>query len=168
MTLAFAHPYTLEHATTWIAMNKESPHNHLFLTTLEDPKTVIGGIGLKPGSDITSHTGEVGYWLAEPYQGRGLMSEALLAFIEWTFYQRDGDGSAAAEGKKPEVKKTRLFAGVLGGNTRSMRILEKCGFQKEGVQKGHIVTRYGELTDLHMYGLTVGDWEAWKKSRQQQ
>ncbi|KAL1601689.1 hypothetical protein SLS60_006604 [Paraconiothyrium brasiliense] len=146
-------------------MNKEAPHNNLFLTTLSDPYTIIGGIGLKPGSDIQAHTGEVGYWLAEPYQGKGLMKEALQGFVEWTFLHRQGDGSAPADGKPPETRKTRLFAGVFAENTASMRILEQCGFVKEGVQKGQIVTRYGEITDLHLYGLTVQDWEVWRKRR---
>ncbi|KAJ4348120.1 uncharacterized protein N0V89_009492 [Didymosphaeria variabile] len=98
MSLAFAHPYTLDHAHTWIAMNKDAPHNNLFLTTLSDPYTVIGGIGLKPGSDIQAHTGEVGYWISEPYQGKGMMKEALEGFVEWTFLHRQGDGSTPADG----------------------------------------------------------------------
>ena len=64
---------------------------------------------------------------------------------------------------KPEVKKTRLFAGVFAENTGSMHILEKCGFQKEGVQRGHVVTRHGHVTDLHLYGLNFNDWETRKK-----
>ena len=67
--------------------------------------------------------------------------------------------------KPPEVKKTKIFATVMTGNTASMHILSKCGFAKEGVQKEQIVTRYGEITDLHLYGLTVGDWEKWKEAK---
>lgn len=90
------------------------------------------------------------------------MIEALDGFVEWVFTQRKGDGSAPIQGKTPETKKTKLFAEVFAENTTSMHILEKCGFQREGVQKGQIVTRYGEVTDLHLYGLTLDDWKMWK------
>ena len=123
---------------------------------------MIGGIGLRPGSDTQSHTGEVGYWLAEEHQGKRMMIEALDGFVHWAFTQRDGDGSAPAQGTPPETKKTKLFAEVFAGNTTSMHILERCGFQKEGVQKDQVVTRYGEVTDLHLYGLTLKDWKTWR------
>lgn len=142
------------------------PPDHLFLTLSSDPLTVIGSIGLKPGADITSHTGEIGYWIAEEHQRKGLISEALAGFLEWTFVHRTGDGSAAAAAK-PEVKKTRVVAHVFAENTVSMLVLEKCGFVKEGVQRGQVVTRGGVLMDLHLYGLTVGDWEVWRDRRRE-
>ncbi|KAJ4291102.1 hypothetical protein N0V90_010300 [Kalmusia sp. IMI 367209] len=155
----------MEQAVKWIELNRDAPKNHLYLTTHEDPYTVIGGIGLKPGGDIESHTGEVGYWLAETHWGSGLITEALEGFVSYTFLERDGDGSAPVEGKPAEVKKTRIFATVVNGNTASMRILEKCGFKKEGVQKEHVRIRNGTLCDVHMYGLTKGDWDEWRRER---
>ncbi|OAG02701.1 acyl-CoA N-acyltransferase [Paraphaeosphaeria sporulosa] len=160
MSLAFAHPYTLEHSIAWIAMQKDAPHNNLALTTHSDPLTVIGGIGIKPGADVQSHTGEVGYWISEEHQGKGLMKEALAGFVEWTFLHRTSDGSKVEEGRS---RKTRLFAAVFAENTASMRILEGCGFVREGVQRGHVHTRYGEITDLHLFGLGRGEWEERRK-----
>jgi len=124
---------------------------------------------MKPGSDVQSHTGEVGYWLAEEAQGQGLMREALEGFVEWCFTAREGDGSVeAASGALAEQKKvlrpSRLFAGVFSGNAASMRCLESCGFLSEGVQRGH-VEKHGEVMDLHLYGLTRGDWEIWRRER---
>ncbi|KAF2443923.1 acyl-CoA N-acyltransferase [Karstenula rhodostoma CBS 690.94] len=155
MSLAFPHPYTVEHSLTWIAMQKDAPHNSLALTTSSDPTTVIGGIGLKPGTDVRAHTGEVGYWLSESHQGQGLMREALAGFVEWTFLHRDSDGAKAEEGRS---RKTRLVAGVFAENVGSMRVLEACGFVKEGVQRGEVVTREGVVMDLHLFGLGVGEW----------
>lgn len=73
------------------------------------------------------------------------MTEALEALTAWTFTER-GD----------TVR--RLCASVFGGHTASMRCLEKCGYKAEGVLKGH-VEKHGEVMDLHVFGLTKGDWE---------
>ncbi|KAL5380999.1 hypothetical protein PMIN06_012084 [Paraphaeosphaeria minitans] len=164
MSLAFSHPYTLEHSVAWIAMQKDAPHNNLALTTSSDPATVIGGIGLKPGADIQSHTGEVGYWLSEAHQGQGMMQEALAGFVEWTFLHRTGNGGHVEQGR---ARKTRLFAAVFAENVASMRVLERCGFVREGVQRGQVVTRYGEVMDLHLFGLGKGEWEERRKGREQ-
>ncbi|KAF2728431.1 acyl-CoA N-acyltransferase [Polyplosphaeria fusca] len=151
MTLVFAHPYTLEHARTWINLNLTHPSNNWVITPLTDPGTVIGGIGFKPGSDVQSHTAEIGYWIGEEWQGKGLMVEAVVAVTDWEFVER-GD----------VVRK--VWAGVCGGNDGSMRVLEKAGYVKEGVLKGH-VEKHGEVRDMHMFGLRKEDWEEKRKGR---
>lgn len=141
-----------------LSSNQPNPTpDNLALTLSTDPTTVIGGIGLKPGSDIHSHTGEVGYWLSVPHQGKGLMKEALAGFVEWTFTSRTGDGVKAEVDRSV---KTRLVAGVFSGNEASMRILEGCGFVAEGVQREHVIDRAGVVRDLHLFGLGKGEWEA--------
>lgn len=93
------------------------------------------------------------------------MKEALEAFVEWTFLHRTSDGSAATKEKPPEVKKTKLYAGVFAENVASMRTLEACGFRREGVQRGQVVTRYGVEMDLVLYGLGKGEWEEGRRGR---
>lgn len=115
----------------------------------------IGGIGLKPGSDVQSHTAEIGYWIGEDYWGQGLISEALEAMTEWAFTVREGpDGKRLA----------RLWAGVFDANKGSMKCLEKCGYRAEGVMKGHI-EKHGQVADMHIYGLTRADWDEWKRNK---
>ena len=153
MSLAFAHPYTLAHAQTWIELNAKDKLDNFVLTLPEDPRETIGGIGAKPGGDAQSHTGEVGYWISEEHAGKGLSTEVLAAYTEWVF----------TEGVMNDGRRlTRLFANVFSGNTASMRVLEKCGYRAEGVMKGH-VEKHGVVYDTHVYGLTKGDWEEWKK-----
>jgi RimJ/RimL family protein N-acetyltransferase len=78
---------------------------------------VAGGIGLILQADIHAGSAEIGYWLGEPYWGRGIMSAALAAFTSFAF---------------AEFRLRRLYALVLEWNPASMRVLEKCGYAREG------------------------------------
>lgn len=150
MSLAFPYPYTLAAAETWINMNiGKTRRDHFVMCERDAPKTVIGGIGLKPGADVMAHTAEVGFWIGEAYWGKGYMTEALEGLTKWAFMERYADG----------VKTTRLWGGVYSGNGASMRCFEKCGYRPEGVLKGHC-EKNGEVFDLHQFGLTKADWGA--------
>ncbi|KAH7378773.1 GCN5-related N-acetyltransferase-like protein [Pyrenochaeta sp. MPI-SDFR-AT-0127] len=149
MSLAFPDPYTLSSAETWITTNLKLPHQNNFgIAEKGSPNVHIGGIGLKPGDDVNAHTAEVGFWVGVDYWGKGYTTEALEAFTRWAFETREIDGK----------KLTRLWGGVFSGNVASMRCFEKCGYSKEGVLKGHCVKR-GEVMDMHVFGMTKGDWE---------
>lgn len=145
MSLAFAHPYTLEHATNWINMNLKDNLPNYIICEKDSPEICIGGIGLRPGSDVQSHTAELGYWVGVPFWGKGYTTEALQALTDWVF------------GEKGDVYR-RLWASVVDGNTASIKCLEKCGYTAEGVMKGH-VEKHGVVSDLHILGLTRKDWE---------
>ncbi|KAF2870943.1 acyl-CoA N-acyltransferase [Massariosphaeria phaeospora] len=144
MTLAFAHPYTLAHATTWITLNLTSALPNYIISEAATPHIIIGGIGFKRGADVSAHTAEIGYWLGEPFWGRGYTTEALAAVTAWGFAEMQG--------------LRRVWAGVFEGNDASGRCLEKCGYRREGVMRGH-VEKGGEVMDLHVFGLTKADWE---------
>ncbi|KAF2121916.1 acyl-CoA N-acyltransferase [Lophiotrema nucula] len=145
MSLAFAHPYTLQHAETWVAMQVANPGQAYVICLKESPERVIGGIGIKPGSDVQAHCAEVGYWIGIPYWGKAYTTEALRAFTSYIYTERHDTYR-------------RLFAGVFEGNDGSMKCLERCGYVKEGIFKGH-VEKHGQTLDLHMFGLTRTDWE---------
>jgi RimJ/RimL family protein N-acetyltransferase len=144
MSLAFAHPYTLSHAETWISINLKDNLPNYLICEKDAPEICVGGIGLKPGADVQSHTAEIGYWLAEPHWGKGYLTEALRGLTDWVFEE------------KSDVYR-RLWANVFEGNDASMRVLERCGYLKEGLLKGH-VEKHGVVMDLHVYGLTRTDW----------
>lgn len=85
---------------------------------------------------------EMGYMLASHAWGRGLMHEALVAFI--------GHGFAALD-------LHRIEADTDPRNERSMRLLERLHFVKEG----HFRERWivdGEVSDAAMWGLLRRDW----------
>ena len=75
-------------------------------------------------------------------------------FTEWCFLERKTEGK--------QLKK--LWSSVYSTNIGSMRCFEKCGYPKEGVKKGQ-AEKNGEVTDLHLFGITKADWEELRKKR---
>lgn len=149
MSLAFPSPYTISSAETWINMNTVLPYQEAFVVCeRSEPDVVIGGLGIKAGSDVNAHTGEVGYWIAPAHWGKGYMTEVLQGFTRWVFENWDRNGQ----------RLTRIWGGVFSGNFRSMRCLEKSGYAPEGVMKGHC-QKNGKVLDMHLFGLTKPDWE---------
>ena len=85
-----------------------------------------------------SGAAEFGYWLGEPYWGRGIATAAARAMVGFAF-------SAF-----PWV---RLEAGVFEWNQASMRVLKKAGFEREGVLR-QSVRKDGQFLDRVMYAIT--------------
>ncbi|KAL2023228.1 hypothetical protein VTK56DRAFT_3351 [Thermocarpiscus australiensis] len=162
MSTRFPQPYTLSDAHAWIDFatkttvapadrgGNNNNNNTLLCYAICDPETntVQGGIGLKTRDDVEAHTLEVGYWLGEDRWGRGTMTEALQAFVGWTFE------------RFPAVR--RLEAGVFGGNEASARVLAKAGFVLEG-RRRKAAEKNGEVFDILVFGLLREEWnqESW-------
>ena len=70
------------------------------------------------GRDIARLSAEMGYWLGEEFWGRGLATRAVTAASEWAF---------------DNYKLTRVFAMAFSHNAASIRVLEKAGFEREGL-----------------------------------
>ena len=102
--------------------------------------TVNGGIGLR--IDVQHELGEIGYSLARPHWGEGLMLEACRAVIEWGFAQRS---------------LAKLLVRVDSRNTRSLRVAEKLGMTQEGVLRSHVKVGDGRA-DFVYYGLLREEW----------
>jgi len=66
------------------------------------------------GDDVHRSSAEIGYWLAEPYWGRGIMTGAVRAVIDYAI---------------KELPLNRIFAAPFSPNLASFRFLEKTGFQ---------------------------------------
>jgi RimJ/RimL family protein N-acetyltransferase len=95
----------------------------------------VGGIGFKLGTDIARLSVEMGYWLGEPFWGRGLATRAVSAASECAFDRYDV---------------VRVFATVFCHNVASIRVLEKSGFQREGVLRRSAI-KNGVILDQFMY-----------------
>jgi ribosomal-protein-alanine N-acetyltransferase len=80
----------------------------------------------------------IGYDLSRPYWRRGIMHEVLQAVIQFGFH------TAHVE---------RIQALVMPGNTASARLLEKLGFQDQGILKEYAFFK-GRHQDLHNFILT--------------
>ncbi len=132
---AFPHPYTESNARDFIEMvSQQSPPSVFAIATETE---VIGSIGLMLGQDVHRITAELGYWLAEPYWNRGIVTEAIQRFVEFAF---------------PHFKLKRIFAEPYANNPSSARVLEKAGFQLEGVMRSHAV-KDGKVLDMLLYSM---------------
>jgi RimJ/RimL family protein N-acetyltransferase len=115
---AFPHPYAKKDARAWVrAVTRQLPCMHFAIVVEDGAPTLAGGMGVTPASDVHAGTAEIGYWLGEPFWGRGIMTAALAVFTEFAF---------------AEFRLRRLYAHVLEWNPASMRVLEKCGYAAEG------------------------------------
>src|SRR5690606_19183838 len=96
-----------------------------------------GGIGIHPKTDIEQKNAELGYWLAEPYWGKGIMSRAIAKAVEIGF-------------RNFEI--TRIVGRTFGHNVGSQRALEKAGFVLEGRFRNAFF-KNGEFTDELVYAI---------------
>lgn len=140
MLLAVPVPYTEKDADSWIAHRLNNAREREIQFGIRLPNGfLIGAIGLVEGRSNAIYRGEVGYWLAAEYRGRGLMPRALRVFADYAFR---------------ELQLHKLTATTYPFNPSSSRALEKAGFSLEGRLREHIRSRNGaEYYDALVYGL---------------
>lgn len=129
----FPHPYTAEAADAWLALNRTNPERTGWAIEVDD--LAVGGIGLIPGEDVYAKTAHIGYWLAEPYWGRGIATDAVRAVSDHALTR---------------LGFLRLEAPVFAWNPASMRVLEKCGYTREAVMEKSVF-KDGEIIDSVLY-----------------
>ncbi len=130
---AFPCPYTSSDAQAFLSVVAVQEVRTTFaLATAEE---AIGGIGLQFGADIHRFTAELGYWLGEPFWGRGIMTDAVRLFTGWAFE------SFAIH---------RIHAQPFTSNRASVRVLEKAGFQREGCLRASAF-KEGRIMDQFLY-----------------
>ena len=129
----FPSPYTKNDAKEFLSIATASRPTTIFaIATISE---AIGGIGLTIGKDVYRLTAELGYWLAEAYWGKGIMTSAVTAITEIAFKQ---------------FGLNRVYAEPFMSNTASVRILEKAGFQLEGRLRASVI-KNGQVLDQLLY-----------------
>lgn len=135
----FPSPYTMEEAVKWISDKLEqNPVTHF---VIDIDGELSGIIGIDKREDVYRKSHLLGYWLRQDYWGRGIMPHAVKLITTYAFNNLDI---------------ARLQAGVLANNPRSMRVLEKAGFTKEGILRNNII-KHGVIMDEHIYGIIKTD-----------
>lgn len=86
----------------------------------------------------------IGYCLDEPAWGKGYATEAVGAMLHWAYDALDLN---------------RVEAELDTRNAASARVLEKLGFEREGLRREDCVVD-GEVSDSWIYGLLRRDWKA--------
>ncbi|HZS45392.1 MAG TPA: GNAT family protein [Blastocatellia bacterium] len=143
-TALIPYPYSEADADWWINTRLEARKNleREVVFGIRNPDGhLIGAIGAQLEEIGLHHRAEFGYWLAKPYWGQGITTDAVRVFIRYAF---------------SELKLSKLTADVFAFNTASARVLEKNGFQKEGYLRQHYF-KDGKFIDAIAYGLLKQD-----------
>jgi len=111
----FPHPYTKSDGQRFIRTMRQADPETAFAIAVDGE--AAGGIGFMLQHDVDRASAEIGYWLGEPFWGRGIATEALAAV---TRHAIEAHGL------------TRVFAVPFAHNTASCRVLEKAGYALEG------------------------------------
>jgi RimJ/RimL family protein N-acetyltransferase len=136
---AFPHPYTKHHAREFIRSSRQRIPETTFAIVAGGE--AIGSIGFVLHPDVERVSAEIGYWIGEPFWGRGITAEALLAT---TKYAIEAHGL------------TRVYALPFAWNAASCRVLEKAGFLLEARLRRSAI-KDGRITDQLQYAFIVTD-----------
>lgn len=139
-TLRIPFPYTQNEADEWLALVAKISQQQgrpVHFAIRSDDDALIGGCGFDGFQVGKSHRAEVGYWLAKPFWGRGIMTAVVQRLYQHAF---------------EEFGLVKITAHVFSHNPASARVLEKCGFQEEGYLRKHYF-RDGKFIDARLFAL---------------
>ena len=131
------YPYTEQDGKEFISAMLSADENETFAFAIIVDDMVIGSIGIFRQDNIHRQTAELGYYIAEEYWGKGIMTEAVKQICEYVFAKSDI---------------IRIYAEPFANNIASCRVLEKAGFQYEGTLRSNAV-KNGKVIDMEMYSL---------------
>ena len=131
------YPYTEQDGKEFISAMLSADENETFAFAITVNNMVIGSIGIFRQGNIHRQTAELGYYIAEEYWGKGIMTEAVKQICEYVFANSDI---------------IRIYAEPFANNIASCRVLEKVGFQYEGTLRSNAV-KNGRVIDMEMYSL---------------
>lgn len=121
----------------WLLCLRDSTH--------DDGHSVIGHARLSQIERGPFHNAMLGYAIDRAHEGRGLMHEALVA--------------ALADAFGPRVALHRVQANARPENTRSLALLARLGFEREGLARQYLFID-GAWRDHVMTALRAPDWPA--------
>jgi ribosomal-protein-alanine N-acetyltransferase len=133
----FPHPYSVGDAENFIRRALNADPETMFAVCVNG--MAAGGVGYSLHADIERVSAEIGYWLGEPFWGRGIMTEAVRAVTEYAVNTHS---------------LTRVYALPFETNRRSARVLEKAGYTLEGRMRKSAV-KEGKIVDQLLYAYVV-------------
>ncbi|TIX06559.1 MAG: GNAT family N-acetyltransferase, partial [Mesorhizobium sp.] len=102
---------------------------------------LVGGITLGNIRHGVAQSGHIGYWIGERYSGRGLMTDAVKVVTRFAF---------------DTLRLHRIEAACIPDNARSIRVLEKAGFRREGLLRSYLRIN-GIWQDHYLYARIEDD-----------
>lgn len=119
----FPFPYTIDDAKNRIISNEKIIPPNTF--AIEADEQFVGGCGIHSKEDVYRCSAEIGYWVAEPFWGKGVATEAVKQLLRKTLPHF------------PNI--VRLYAEVFEHNKASMRVLEKNDFHLESIRRKAVI-----------------------------
>ncbi|MDE2669762.1 MAG: GNAT family N-acetyltransferase [Chloroflexota bacterium] len=132
-------PYTPRDAEEFVArVVLTDPEDNLRWALVHDGR-VAGNVDLTPGPEGVA---ELGFALARPLWGQGLVTEAATAVLAYGF---------------ESLSLVRVFAYAVSNNAASLRVMEKLGMKREGLLRRHRLIR-GEYVDDIFCSILREEW----------
>lgn len=110
--------------------------------TIRKGTAFIGLIGFK-ATDQGNHKTEIGYWLSQDYQKKGIITRAVDFLCRYAFEELD-------------INRIQIKCAV--GNTPSSNIPKRIGFQFEGVERAGELFADGSFADIEVYSLLKNEY----------
>ena len=137
-TLSLPFPYREENAHFWLKMAEDGfakKDAYIFAIREKENLKLIGAIGLH--LDLANRKAEVGYWLGKSFWNKGYVTEALQRIVEFGF---------------EELHLNKIYASHFPHNPASGKVLQKNGFEFEGILKQEVL-KNGQFLDLHRFAI---------------
>jgi ribosomal-protein-serine acetyltransferase len=128
-------------AQAWVAHATESwdkAESFVFAIVDATSGDYLGGVGLSR-IDHEKHSANLGYWIRQSYQGRGVGTQAARLVVGYAFEQ---------------LKLTHIEIVCGAANRPSRRVAEKTGARYEGLKSGRL-TVHGRALDAAVYTITA-------------
>ena len=131
------YPYTTADALYYIKQCLSADKNSNFCFAIVYNDQVAGSIGIFRQGNIHFRTAELGYYIGEDFWGKGIMTEAVYLACKHVFDSTDI---------------VRIYAEPFAENIGSCRVLEKNGFDLEGIMRKNAL-KNGNFRDMKLYAL---------------
>ena len=129
------YPYTEQDGAAFISAMLAADERETFAFAVTVQDKAVGSIGVFRQGNVHRRTAELGYYIANEYRGKGMMTEAVRQICTYVFDNSDI---------------LRIYAEPFSYNAASCRVLEKAGFQYEGTLRCNAV-KNGRILDMKMY-----------------
>jgi ribosomal-protein-alanine N-acetyltransferase len=115
-----------------------------WIITLKGEGRPIGSLGFYKWAPSAGYQAEMGYDLVKEHWGKGIMTEAMKAVIDFGF-------------EKMELHRIEVF--IMPRNKRSIKLVKNLGFKREGLLRERYFDEFGHYTDDVLFSMLRTDWK---------
>jgi len=120
-----------------------------WIITLKGDDRPIGTLGFYKWAPSASYQAEMGYDLAKEHWGKGIMTEAMQAVVDFGF-------------KKMELNRIEVY--IMPRNKRSIKLVRNLGFKREGLLRQRYFDEFGNYADDVLLSMLRSDWKSKRRS----